>query len=355
SDEIWVYDLEGGIWQVFHMSGEVPPSMSGTCGSSLGGNMYIFGGCDDGGQTNQMFCVDLTDGRYVWKKIIPLCGSAPSHRDKLSCWVYNGKLIYFGGYGHKVLADITSRSRNFIPDETSWVDDLFWGWNNEVHVFDPVKGSWAEPQTHGRPPAPRAAHAGATLGRRGYVCGGRVMETRTNDLHCLDLESWTWTEIVPSSAAPVGRSWHTVTAVSESTMFLFGGLSFRSLHLHILSTSGDGWLFDVETKKWREFEHPYQDKPRLWHTACGGRDSDVVVFGGSCDYILLVDTGHCNDALVFQMQPHPLFRICEDYIAKNVRTLERLRKQLPLLPPKMQKALQRRISFYRPSKKQSNN
>uniref|UniRef100_A0A3B3U8H7 Kelch domain containing 1 n=1 Tax=Poecilia latipinna TaxID=48699 RepID=A0A3B3U8H7_9TELE len=97
SDEIWVYDLEGGIWQVFHMSGEVPPSMSGTCGSSLGGNMYIFGGCDDGGQTNQMFCVDLTDGRYVWKKIIPLCGSAPSHRDKLSCWVYNGKwMICFG-------------------------------------------------------------------------------------------------------------------------------------------------------------------------------------------------------------------------------------------------------------------
>lgn len=29
---------------------------------------------------------------------------------------------------------------------------------------------------------------------------------------------------------------------------------------------------------------------RLWHTACLGRDSDVVVFGGSRDYILLVDT-----------------------------------------------------------------
>lgn len=137
----------------------------------------------------------------------------------------SSRLVYFGGYGHKVLADITSRNRNFILDETSWVpypnqleptqnlltslrwwfclqvDDLFWGWNNEVHVFDPVKGSWAEPQTHvsaswttlhpavregfrpepfcflqqGRPPAPRAAHAGTTLGRRGYVCGGRVM------------------------------------------------------------------------------------------------------------------------------------------------------------------------------------
>uniref|UniRef100_A0A3B5L544 Kelch domain containing 1 n=1 Tax=Xiphophorus couchianus TaxID=32473 RepID=A0A3B5L544_9TELE len=282
STELCMNSITPLLRLVFHMAGDVPPSMSGTCGSSLGGNMYIFGGCDDGGQTNQvrMFSVDLTDGQYVWKKILPDSGSAPSHRDKLSCWVYNGKLIYFGGYGHKVLADITSRNRNFILDETSWVDDLFWGWNNEVHVFDPVKGSWAEPQTHGRPPAPRAAHAGATLGRRGYVCGGRVMETRTNDLHCLDLESWTWTEIVPSSAAPVGRSWHSVTAVSESTMFLFGGLSVDCKPM------SDGWLFDVETKKWREFEHPYQDKPR-YQTDLKGQETKSEPSGQSPENILL--------------------------------------------------------------------
>ncbi|XP_047201968.1 kelch domain-containing protein 1-like isoform X2 [Girardinichthys multiradiatus] len=303
--------------------------------------LYVWGGYT-------MFCVDLTDGKYVWKKIVPEFGSAPSPRDKLSCWVYDGKLIYFGGYGHKVLADVSSRNRNFILDEPSGLEDSFWGWNNEVHIYDPVEGSWTEPRTHGRTPAPRAAHAGTTLGCKGYVCGGRVMETRTYDIHCLDLESWTWTEIVPLSATPVGRSWHTLTAVSETTMFLFGGLSVDCKPM------SDGWLFDVETKKWREFEHPYQNKPRLWHTACASRDSDVIVFGGSCDYILLVDTGHCNDALVFQTQPHPLFRISKDYIAKNVRNLESLRNQLHLLPPKLLKALQMRIAFYRPSKKQNN-
>lgn len=72
----------------------------------------------------------------------------------------------------------------------------------------------------GRPPAPRAAHAGATLGCKGYICGGRVMvscsylivqqyadqgaindslfhlqETRTSDIHCLDIQSWTWSEM----------------------------------------------------------------------------------------------------------------------------------------------------------------
>lgn len=108
------------------------------------------------------------------------------------------------------------------------MEDVFWGWNNEVHIFDPMQASWSEPKTHvsqlksdssfytlntkhltsylrdkwkfssfwksvktiskilrwffsdrfcvqGRAPAPRAAHAGATLGCRGYICGGRVM------------------------------------------------------------------------------------------------------------------------------------------------------------------------------------
>ncbi|XP_062325407.1 kelch domain-containing protein 1 isoform X1 [Osmerus eperlanus] len=352
NDEIWVYDIERGAWEMFQMSGEVPPSMSGTCGCSLNGDMYIFGGCDDNGQTNQLYCVNLLDGQYCWRRMIHESGSPPSPRDKLSCWVYTGRLIYFGGYGHKQLRDIDNNNRSFILDEASWlapmVEDVFWGWNNEVHVFDPTAANWSEPRTSGRAPAPRAAHASATLEHRGYVCGGRVMETRTSDIHCLDLKTWTWTEIVPVSTVPVGRSWHTMTAISDRALFLFGGLSVECKPM------SDGWVLDVETKKWREIKHPYQEKPRLWHTACLGRDSDVIVFGGSCDFILLVDKGHCNDALVFQIQPHPLFRLCEDYIAKNIKSSKTLQKRFPLLPSKLLQDVQRRMTFYRTSKKNVN-
>lgn len=344
NDEIWVYDLQQGVWKVFHMTGEVPPSMSGTCGCALNGHMYIFGGCDDNGQTNQLYSVNLTDVKYTWKKIKHKMGSAPSPRDKLSCWVYKGRLMYFGGYGLKSSTDRDNRNRSYIVDET-WMG-VFWGWNNEVHIFDPMQASWSEPQTHGRAPAPRAAHTSATTGCRGYICGGRVRETRSSDVHCLDFETWTWSEITPVTTAPVGRSWHTLTAVSDSTLFLFGGLSSDCKPM------SDGWLLDVETKKWREVEHTHTDKPRLWHTACLGKNSDVIVFGGSCDDILLVDTGHCNDALVFQTQPYPLYRICEDYIATSVWSLEVLRNQLPLLPHKLLTAVQRRMSFYRPSEEQ---
>lgn len=42
------------------MSGEVPLSMSGTCGCILNGQMYIFGGCGDNGQTNEVILVLLS-------------------------------------------------------------------------------------------------------------------------------------------------------------------------------------------------------------------------------------------------------------------------------------------------------
>ncbi|XP_070834673.1 kelch domain-containing protein 1-like [Chaetodon trifascialis] len=346
SHEIWEYDLEQGVWKMFNMTGEVPPNMSGSCGCSLNGHMYLFGGCDHIGQTNEIYCVSLIDGKYTWRKIIHATGSAPSPRERLSCWVHEGRIIYFGGYGEKPPEEFSSSNENFIIDDVSWLEVAIWGWNNEVHVFDPVHTTWRERQVHGRPPGPRAAHASATLGCRGYICGGIVVETRMNDIHCLDLESWTWSEIIPSSSTPERRSWHSLTAVSDSSLFLFGGLGVDCTPM------SDGWVFDVRKKKWREVEHTFKNKPRLWHTACVGKDSDVIVFGGSCEYVPDVPTGHCNDVLISQMQPYPLFRICEDYIAKNVRTSEELRNQLPLLPSKLLATVQRRMSFYRPSTKQ---
>lgn len=40
--------------RMFNMTGQVPPTMSGACGCSLKGDMYIFGGYDFSGQTNEV-------------------------------------------------------------------------------------------------------------------------------------------------------------------------------------------------------------------------------------------------------------------------------------------------------------
>lgn len=41
----------------------------------------------------QMYCVNLTDTKYMSRKIIHESGIVPSPRDKLSCWVYNGRWV----------------------------------------------------------------------------------------------------------------------------------------------------------------------------------------------------------------------------------------------------------------------
>ncbi|XP_067310901.1 kelch domain-containing protein 1 isoform X2 [Pseudorasbora parva] len=305
SDELWLYDLETGLWLRRGTAGTIPMPMSGSCGCIVSGHLYIFGGCGEDGQTNEHYSLSLHDETFSWRRVRSQSGSPPSPRDKLSCWVHKGRMIYFGGYGHKRRSDIRD-PESFAVDEASWDEDIFWGWNNETHEFDPERGRWIEPLTS---------------------------ETRTCDVFCLDLNSWTWSEIVSSSAAPPGRSWHTLTSVSDSSLFMFGGLSVDCRPL------SEGWIFNLETKEWTRTEHPHKDKPRLWHSACQGRDSDVIVFGGSHDYILLEDKGHCNDALVFQTQPYPLIRLCQDFISSRAGVFQ---LQILCLPPKLRRAVETR-------------
>uniref|UniRef100_W5KFX4 Kelch domain-containing protein 1-like n=1 Tax=Astyanax mexicanus TaxID=7994 RepID=W5KFX4_ASTMX len=350
SDEIWLYDMESGKWSRREMGGEVPPLLSQACGSFLQGILYVFGGCDSNGHTNQMYCVDLQDGKYTWRKIKSCVGAPPSPRDRHSCWVFKDRLIYFGGYSCKSVREV-SNFKSFTVDETSWAMIgseffRFWGWNNEVHMFEPGSATWTEPHTQGQPPEPRCSHANATLGTKGYVCGG--LETETIDIHCLDLLTWTWSQMEPvATPVPKGRILHSLTPTSHNTLFLFGGLSTSGQVLN------DGWEFDTTAREWREREHPHKDKPRLRHSAVQGKDNDVVVFGGSHDYVLMMDSvtvlrcpsqTHCRDVLVFQTQPLSLSRLCEDCVGKHASTLQ---EQASCLPPRVQETLHKRMSYFR--------
>lgn len=107
------------------------------------------------------------------KKITNFKGQPPTPRDKLSCWVYKDRLIYFGGYGcrkHNELSDC------FDVHDAFWEGQIFWGWHNDVHVFDTNTQTWSQPAIRGGdPPQPRAAHTCAVLGNKGYIFGGRVL------------------------------------------------------------------------------------------------------------------------------------------------------------------------------------
>ncbi|XP_036772985.1 kelch domain-containing protein 1 isoform X3 [Manis pentadactyla] len=285
NDEIWTYDIDSGLWTVHLMEGELPTSMSGSCGACISGKLYVFGGYDDKGYSNRLYFVNLRtrDGTYVWEKITNFEGQPPTPRDKLSCWVYKDRLIYFGGYGYRKHNELQDC---FDVHDASWEEEIFWGWHNDVHVFDTKTHSWFQPEIKGGiPPQPRAAHTCAVLGNKGYIFGGRVLQTRMNDLHYLNLDTWTWSGRIPINGEnPKHRSWHTLTPVADDKLFLFGGLSADNIPL------SDGWIHNVVTNCWKKLTHLPKTRPRLWHTACLGKENEIMVFGGSKDDILSLDT-----------------------------------------------------------------
>ncbi|XP_043553300.1 kelch domain-containing protein 2-like isoform X2 [Chiloscyllium plagiosum] len=304
-EELWIYNMETGRWKKKYTEGDVPKSMSGSCAACVDGVLYLFGGHHVRGNTNEFYILNLgaKDKVLHWEKIKDFKGVPPSPKDKLGCWVYKNKLIFFGGYGYQPREQYHG---SFEFDESSfWNASHPRGWNNHVHFIDLETFTWYQPITKGKPPSPRAAHACATIGNRGYVFGGRYQDARTNDLYYLDLDTWEWNEVVQSpDQIPVGRSWHSLTTISNDHLFLFGGFTTDKQPL------SDAWIYSVSTNEWLKVEHQYSDKPRLWHSACTSDEAEVIVFGGCANNLLAhQQAAHSNDILIFSVQPKSLVRL----------------------------------------------
>uniref|UniRef100_A0A8C6Q0D8 Kelch domain containing 2 n=1 Tax=Nothobranchius furzeri TaxID=105023 RepID=A0A8C6Q0D8_NOTFU len=328
--EIWTYDMESGVMK--HIAGgNLCTSMSGSCGVCLDGVLYLFGGHHARGNTNRIYHMHLRARSLVWEEMRDLKGLPPSSKDKLGCWVHNNRLVFFGGYG---CAPQGAHRGTFEYDESSslW-DSMGRGWNNHIHVLDLETSTWSQPITQGNTPSPRAAHACATVGNRGYVFGGRFKNYRLNDLYYIDLDTWDWHEMLPG---PVGRSWHSFTPVSSDLIFLFGGFTTER------ETLSDAWLYCVSKNEWKPFKHSHTESPRLWHTACSGPDGEVFVFGGCANNLLSHQiAAHSNELLIFNVQPKSLVRFCMETALQH---RERLSCYWDCLPKHLLHSLKQRMS-----------
>ncbi|XP_023850697.1 kelch domain-containing protein 2 [Salvelinus sp. IW2-2015] len=302
-NEIWIYNMETERWKKQMTAGNLHTSMSGSCGVCVDGVLYLFGGHHARGNTDRVFRLPLRTPALCWEEMKDLKGLAPSCKDKLGCWVHNNRLVFFGGYGY--MAQGAHRG-TFEYDETSFMgDNPGRGWNNHIHILDLETSTWSQPVTKGNAPSPRAAHACAKVGNRGYVFGGRYRDYRLNDMYYIDMDSWEWHEMSVPQQGPVGRSWHSLTPVSPDHIFLFGGFTTSR------ETLSDAWLYCVSKNEWQQFKHNHTESPRLWHTACSGPGGEVFVFGGCANNLLSHQrAAHSKELLVFTVQPKSLVRFC---------------------------------------------
>ena len=76
---------------------------------------------------------------------------------------------------------------------------------NDVHFLDVKTWTWHRPTTDGMPPIPRLGAAAVFMGGQMILFGGYGAGARLNDLHTLDLTSWQWQQPAFTGTAPSPR------------------------------------------------------------------------------------------------------------------------------------------------------
>ncbi|XP_076463390.1 kelch domain-containing protein 2-like [Babylonia areolata] len=312
TDELWVYHNKFDCWSVQKCSGDLPRGTSGGCCGVLFPYMYLFcGHCDGEGHSSTVRRLDLRD--FVWHTV-QVKGPVISPRDKAASWVYKDKLYCFGGYGPdpRLTGLFEHGQGDYAHEEWEYI-----GWNNQLVIFDPSTNEWSS-QKYTNPhtvPSPRAAHAAVLMGDQVFLFGGRHMECRMNDLHCLDLPSLTWQgQIRTNGPEPEGRSWHTLSRLDDDRIFLYGGFSQNE------DVFDDAWLYSVSGQRWTEVVS-HTGWCRGWHTAVVTNSRDVLIFGGFTMNILSPYIGYedISDQIVkFQFQPSRLKDLCMQVVYGEV-------------------------------------
>ncbi|PIK39126.1 putative kelch domain-containing protein 2-like, partial [Apostichopus japonicus] len=341
-ESLWVYNLELQEWTRHEVPGLNMIGRSGSGCFSHRGKMYVWGGFPN--HTKEVYCLDTAG--ISWQTIESE-GEVPEYRDKFVSWQYHERLIVFGGFGPQPV-DATKDS--WVLDPSSIVQGLpqSRGWNNDLFEYNIETNRWRKPKTKGPVPCPRASHAGAIIGHRGFIFGGRFKMTvlkfvlagylyrqtccffckkRRSDMHCIDLITFTWSgRLTIQGPIPEGRSWHSLTTIGPHHLLLCGGFNTTCKPLD------DMWLFDTNQLLWRRLEWDLPT-PRLWHTTVAGLHlGEVVIFGGCTNNILdnHEDTVYTNSLLHISVTAKPLLRICYETIWQHI---DRFRQEIENLPP----------------------
>lgn len=105
-----------------------------------------------------------------------------------------------------------------------------WGGRNDemccnvLFAFDTRTLRWVKPTVNGRVPGVRDGHSACVVGHCMYVFGGFEEEINqfSRDVHCLNLETMTWSFVETCGEPPSYRDFHTATVLNDR-MYVFGG------------------------------------------------------------------------------------------------------------------------------------
>ncbi|KAI8051222.1 hypothetical protein BDF22DRAFT_744831 [Syncephalis plumigaleata] len=188
--------LDPLIVSMFVTSGTIPPPVAGASLTVIGDRLWVFGGrlVSNRRMTNELYSLHMET--FVWRRHINLPGDPPPEpRYFHSADQYTStRLVIFGGMGQRLGSEATSTSNTSNGHDSSVVlADV-----TVLDVSDPNHPRWRRPRISGPMPRARYAHLTAVNGRQLVVIGGQDLQnTYVEDVHTLDLDTFTWTQASP--------------------------------------------------------------------------------------------------------------------------------------------------------------
>lgn len=218
--------------------------------------MIIFGGCNNSGNLNDVWALNLTLSNENWERLYP-AGTLPETRFDHYTIYHPGRksMIVFGGCGSARLNDVWELK----------LDSIIW---QEISV------------TGTRPVARAGGHEMFDLvNNRMIIFGGTSSSTFYNEVWALDLTSGSeyWTQLYPSGSIPTGRTGFASGCDQARNKFYFFGGWDDNWNLY-----NDLHVLDLSTSTWTQL-FPSGYLPDARRNPCGIYDffnDNFFVFGG---------------------------------------------------------------------------
>ncbi|XP_054007522.1 F-box only protein 42 [Hylaeus anthracinus] len=228
-------------------------------------SMYVFGGCTATCTTfNDLWRLDL-DTR-TWVRLITM-GSYPSPKACATMLYYKKSFILFGGWSLPSPYSLHQQPKLF----------------NELHVYSIESNKWIAINTLEKPP-PAAAHSASIHKNYMIVFGGimgNIFFDRSNDVWCLNLDSYSWHKQATSNIKPEPRYGQSQIELGDNHLLVLGGCAGSNIAMN------DAWLLKMEGTIWtwrKVIMHNTEWAPaRIWyHQACKVGNYIIVLSINKC-------------------------------------------------------------------------
>ncbi|XP_015589723.1 F-box only protein 42 [Cephus cinctus] len=211
-------------------------------------SMYVFGGCTVTCTTfNDLWKLDL-DTRH-WDRPITM-GSYPSPKACATMLYYKKSFVLFGGWTHPSPYPLHQQLKQF----------------NELHIYSIESNRWIAINVLEGPP-PTSAHSATIHGNLMVVFGGVANGYSSNDVWCLNLDTYCWHKQVTSNLKPQPRYGQSQIELGDKHLLVLGGCTGPNVAMN------DAWLLTMDGPTWTwkrvNMQHTEWAPTRIWcHQAC---------------------------------------------------------------------------------------